>query len=410
VARVQVIAAGAALFLAAPIPPASPAGSGSPHIVLLRPGAGDPAVVAGGPVRFVYPALSGYAADLTPAAAARLRGDPRVAMVAPDVPMRAADFAIPEGVVRVSAPRSPTAAIDGRRPPRYDVNVAVVDTGIDTHPDLNLVGGVNCSSGRSYEDRYGHGTHAAGIVGAYDDGRGVVGVAPGVRLWAVRVLDDAGAGDLAEMLCGMDWVTSTRTDGDPGNDIDVANVSVGGPGPGYDDGNCGASANDALHAAICRSVATGVTYVVAAGNTNSDAAGFVPASYDEVITVSALTDTDGRPGGQGPDPACRPGEHDDGFASFSNFGPDVDFIAPGVCVLSTLPRNFSDTGPAYGLLSGTSFAAPHVSGAAVLYLVRHPSATPAEVRQALLAAASYDWNDAADPDDIKEPRVDVTGF
>jgi subtilisin len=408
VARLRFVAAAAALFVLAPIPPASPVGlepSPTPHVVMFRPGAGDADAVAGR-VRFRYrSALSGYLADLSPAEVDRLRRDPRVASVTPDAPMKVNAVAVPDGIARVRATYSPTAAIDGRRPPVFHINVAVIDTGIDEHPDLNLVGGKNCSTGRSYRDQYGHGTHAAGTIGAFDDGRGVVGMAPGVRLWAVRVLDDKGEGSLGEMLCGIDWVTSTRTDGDSDNDIHVANVSVGGPG--FDDGNCGASANDPFHAAVCRSVEAGVTYVVAAGNAGIDAAGFSPASFDEVISVSALADTDGHPGGEGPRPDCRPDERDDHFASFSNYGPDVDFIAPGVCVVSTLPRHFSTGGPAYGQLTGTSFAAPHVSGAAALYLARHPFARPAEVRRALLAAGNRDWDNSRDPDGIKEPLVDA---
>jgi hypothetical protein len=411
VVRVHIVAGAAALFLVAPIPPASPVGLDSdsaPYIVTFRPGAADPDAVTGA-VRFRYrSALSGYGADLSPAAVARLRRDPRVASVTPDRPMKASGVPVPDGIARVRATSSPTAAIDGRRPPVFDVNVAVVDTGIDNHPDLNVVGGTNCSTGHGYRDRYGHGTHAAGTIGAFDDGRGVVGVAPGVRLWAVRVLDDVGEGSLGEMLCGIDWVTSTRTDSDSDNDIDVANVSVGGPG--FDDGNCGASNNDPLHAAICRSVEAGVTYVVAAGNASIDVAGFVPASYSEVISVSAMADTDGAPGAQGSRPGCRPDERDDNFASFSNFGPDVDFIAPGVCVVSTLPQTDSNSGPAYGQLTGTSFAAPHVTGAVVLYLAEHPFADPEEVRHALLAAGSWDWDNSSDPDGIKEPRVDVARF
>lgn len=407
VARLHLVAAAAALFLIAPIPPASPVGleSPAPFIVMFHPGAGDPDAVSGA-VRFRYrSALSGYAADLTPAAVERLRRDPRVASVTPDRHLKVSAVAVPAGIARVNATESPTASIDGRRPPVYDVNVAVIDTGIDTHPDLNVVGGINCSTGRSYRDVYGHGTHAAGIIGAFDDGRGVVGVAPGVRLWAVRVLDDKGEGELSEMICGIDWVTSTRTDADPDNDIDVANISVGGPG--VDDDACGAAVDDTLHAAICRSVEVGVTYVAAAGNAGIDAARFAPASYDEVISVSALTDTDGTPGGSGPRPACRPDERDDHFASFSNFGADVDLIAPGVCVVSTLPQSRSSSGPNYGQLTGTSFAAPHVTGAAVLYLVKHPLADPREIRQALLAAGSFDWDNSSDPDGLKEPRVDV---
>jgi subtilisin len=402
-----------------PIPaPAQSALVAAPYVVSLRPGAGDPARVAaeqaqsfGFTVQDVYQsALSGYAADLTPEHLAALRADPRVASVEADRQVFASGQITPEGIDRVQADISTTAAIDQVDKPRFDVNVAVLDTGIDSgHPDLNVVGGVDCARGKGFADRFGHGTHIAGIIGALDDGVGVVGVAPGARLWAVRVLDEQGQGTLRDLLCGVDWVTSTRTDADPSNDIEVANLSLGGTGG--DDGRCGHTDNDFLHQAICRSVAAGVTYVVAAGNGSEDAAGYSPASYDEVITVSALADADGRPGGLGGSPACRADE-DDTLANFSNYGPDVDLIAPGVCILSTVPKQSVALGrtKGYGVLSGTSFAAPHVTGAAVLYLAQNPGASPATVRQALIAAGSSNWDNSDDPDGIKEPLVDVEAF
>jgi subtilisin family serine protease len=409
----------AAAVVLIPVPaPALPSPPAAPYIVSLKTDAGDPATVAaeqaealGFTVRLVYQsALTGYAADLTPADLAALRADPRVASVEADRPVSASGQIVPDGVERIQANISSTAAIDGVDTPRLDVNVAVLDTGIDlTHPDLNVVGGADCAKGRGYGDRFGHGTHIAGIIGARDDGVGVVGVAPGVRLWAVRVLDEQGQGTLRELLCGVDWVTSTRTDSDPTNDIQVANLSLGGAGG--DDGHCGRVDNDFLHQAICRSVAAGVTYVVAAGNGSEDAAGYSPASYDEVITVSALADSDGRSGSLGGSPGCRADE-DDTLANFSNFGADVDLIAPGVCILSTAPKQSVAFGRTngYGVLSGTSFAAPHVAGAAALYLARNPGASPAAVRNALVAAGTFDWDNSEDPDGVKEPLVDVEGF
>jgi subtilisin family serine protease len=147
-------------------------------------------------------------------------------------------------------------------------------------------------------------------------------------------------------------------------------------------------------------VAAGVTYVVAAGNSSSDASFFVPANFPEVITVSAITDFDGAPGGAGA-PTCAYGT-DDQFAGFSNFGPPVDLAAPGVCVLSTW------RGGGYNTISGTSMASPHVTGAAALYKSTHPSATPAQVKAALQAAGTFDWT--GDPDTTKEPLVNVSGF
>jgi len=389
----------------------------STYLVSLRPLAGASGAFAalqadrlGFTVLDTYSnAVSGFAATMTPAVRNRLRANPLVASIQADRPIRGTAQYVPYGITRVHADVSKTASIDAVDPPRIDVNVAVLDTGVDTgHDDLNVAGGYSCAKGRSYDDHYGHGTHAAGTIGALDDRRGVVGVAPGARIFGVKVLDDDANGTTRELLCGIEWVTSTRYDNDSKNDIDVANLSLGGVGT--DDGNCGKSDNDVLHQAICKSVEAGVTYVVAAGNEHEDASSLIPAAYSEVITVSAVADADGRSGGEGGSPACRPDE-DDTLANFSNHGSVVDIAAPGVCIFSTMPKDAEiGDGSGYGTLTGTSFAAPHVAGAAALWISGHPSASPAEVRSALIAAGSYDWNNSDDPDNQKEPLVDVSSF
>jgi subtilisin family serine protease len=229
----------------------------------------------------------------------------------------------------------------------------------------------------------------AGTIAAADDGRGVVGVAPGARLWAVRVLDSHGHGALSSVLCGIDWVTANA------RVIDVANLSLGSPG--HKPAGSGCRTGDAFHDAICRSVAAGVTYTVAAGNQATDAGRVVPAAYDEVLTVSALADFDGLPGGRGRD-GCRR-DQDDTLADFSNHGPAVDLIAPGACIVSTWP------GGGLAMASGTSMAAPHVAGAAARIRAAHPGERPAQVRAALLAAAGTDWNPHDDPDGRAEPLL-----
>jgi len=389
----------------------------STYLVSLRPLAGASGAFAalqadrlGFTVLDTYSnALSGFAATMTPAVRNRLAANPLVASIQADRPIRGTAQYVPYGITRVHADVSKTASIDAVDPPRIDVNVAVLDTGVDTgHDDLNVAGGYSCAKGRSYDDHYGHGTHAAGTIGALDDRRGVVGVAPGARIFGVKVLDDDANGTTRELLCGIEWVTSTRYDNDPKNDIDVANLSLGGVGT--DDGNCGKSDNDVLHQAICKSVEAGVTYVVAAGNEHEDASSLIPAAYSEVITVSAVADADGRSGGEGGSPACRADE-DDTLADFSNYGTVVDIAAPGVCIFSTMPKDAEiGDGSGYGTLTGTSFAAPHVAGAAALWISGHPSASPAEVRSALIAAGSYDWNNSDDADNQKEPLVDVSSF
>src|SRR5262249_23283885 len=126
------------------------------------------------------------------------------------------------------------------------------------------------------------------------------------------------------------------------------------------------------------------------------------AAYPEVITVSALADFDGETGGLA-NPTCL-SDVDDTFAYFSNYGAGIDIIAPGVCILST----WNDGG--YNTLSGTSMPTPHLAGASALYISTHPLATPAQVKQALQAAGSANWNNLDDPDGIKEPLLDVSSF
>jgi subtilisin family serine protease len=365
------------------------------YIVAVR--GGDPGAVAGehgrrygAKVDHIYRhAVQGYAARMSAAAARRVAADDRVAAVTPDRRMSlAAGQILPPGIDRIDADQSSTAAGDGRG--AVDVDIAIIDTGIDVrHQDLNVVGGVSCVPGStSFNDGYGHGTHVAGIAAAKDNHQGVAGVAPGARLWAVRVLTSEGSGTLGSIICGVDWVTAHA------DTIEVANMSLGGSAP---EGSC---ADGGLHEAICASVAAGVTYAVAAGNEAIDARSIAPASYDEVITVSAMTDFDGKPGGAGT-PTCQIGT-DDTFAFFSNFGADIDLIAPGVCVYSTF------RGGDYIAASGTSMASPHVAGAAALYKSTHPSATPAQVRAALREAGTFDWT--GDPDATQEPLVNVGAF
>jgi len=386
------------------------AGVGDPdrvlgHYIVVLDGATDPEEAAaaaerayGVSVDEVYDtALHGFSAGMRLADAQAIAGDAGVSSVEADVRVHLAAQAMPTGVRRSGAMASPTARINGRDR-RVNVDVAVIDTGVDLdHPDLNVYrrGGRNCSMlGLDPDDENGHGTHVAGTIGALDNRSGVVGMAPGARIWPVRVLSPSGSGTMSEVICGIDYVTRHAAQ------IEVANVSLGAEGG--DDGNCGRTNRDAMHRAICASVAAGVTYVVAAGNSRQRAALIAPAAYDEVITVSALADFNGRPGG-GARATCRAGT-DDRLAPFSNYGRDVDLIAPGMCIRSTW------MGGGYGTASGTSMASPHVTGAAALYLARHPAARPAAVRAALRAAGTARWSPARDPDGIHEPLLNVAGF
>lgn len=386
------------------------------YVVTLR--SGDPAAVAAEHARLgvrvgsvLSAALNGYTARMGAGLAREVAADPRVSSVVADRAVtaltggdsRSAAFlrvaaspenaqTTPSGVTRVGAADSSTKAGDGEG--SVDADIAVLDTGIDLdHPDLTVAGGVNCVPGdKSYDDKRGHGTHMAGIAAARDNGTGVVGVAPGARVWAVRVLDEQGNGSLSTLLCGIEWVT------DHADVIDVANMSLTGRDVdrGCEDG--------ALHQAICASVEAGVTYTVAAGNSGSDARYFTPAAYPEVITVSALADFDGLPGALASTPSrCRGGD-DDEFAEFSNFGSPVDLLAPGVCIRGPWLEG------AYATLTGSSQSAAHVAGAAALYVSANGNATPAEVRDALVDAGSTSWLTGTDPDGEPEPLLDVSSF
>jgi subtilisin family serine protease len=311
-----------------------------------------------------------------------LRRNPQVVSVEPDRKVTLSDQSLPTGVDRIDADRNGLAKIDGTDE-RVDVDVAVLDTGVDYgYPDLNVWRVADCTGETTNDgtriewDRDVHGTHVAGTIGALDNEIGVVGVAPGARIWSVRVLDSSGSGYDSWIICGLDLVAKYATDqGDGAGTVDVANLSLGGRGR---DSDC-ATDRDRFHRAFCRTVAAGVTVVVAAGNAGIDAKYETPAAYDEVITVSAQADSDGNPGGN--DPRTLDGR-DDTFAQFSNYGADVDIAAPGFDIRSTWPTYFRNSS-GYQRLSGTSMVSPHVAGAAVLYLAANAGASPKAVKAAL---------------------------
>jgi subtilisin len=372
--------------------------------VVFKGSVADPAALAasqtkklGATLNYVYKvALRGYAATIPTSRLAELTSDPTVAYVAADAPVSAAAQLLTPSVDRVDGELSSTVSGDGAG--SVNLNVAVLDSGIDlTHPDLNVVGGVNCTKARSFADENGHGTGVAGVIAAKDDSFGVVGVSPGARLWAVRVLNKNNKGAWSTIICGIDWVTSTRTDSDPTNDIAVANMSIGGKGS--DDGNCGLTNQDPVHQAICRSVTAGVPYIVAAGNESDDLANHIPAAYDEVLSATAIIDTDGQPGGTGPGFVVFGGTRcplrslvqDDSAVSFSNFATtsaDQAHVvaAPGACVITDF------LGGQLAVESGTSFSSPHVAGVAALCIASGPYAglAPAQIVQKLVSdAAAY---------------------
>ena len=400
----------------------------TPVIVELKPGT-DPVKLAtklGIKPRQVYTAAGeGFAADLTTQQVAELKLLPDVASVAPDrvvaridpikprrpsgprfrpgtepylPPDQFEQYVTPE-IRRVGTPESVTADIDGRDDKRVDADIAVLDGGVDPyHPDLDVRGGIDCVRGprseRGWGDRDGHGTLVAGFAAAIDNEFGVVGTAPGARIWSVRVATPTGFITDSALLCGLDYVAGSS------QRIDVANLSLTGVAT---DGPCGTNAGPD-HRRICRITDKGVTVVAAAGNSSADATFYTPASYKEVITVSAMTDYDGLPGGLAPvPPECFPTEQDDHMATFSNFGKPIDVAAPGVCVASTYP------GGEYVYVEGTSFAAPLVAGASALLLSKKPNLTPEQVRARILRDAEP-GPIPDDPDNFPEGILDVKTF
>lgn len=336
-------------------------------------------------------AIHGFYAHLNGNQADRLEQDTRVLAVETNLPRAVLTQTIPTGVRRVGCQSNALWAASSVTP--INVDVAVLDTGVGPHADLNIYRGVSFTTDNTDgSDYYGHGTHVAGIIGAKNDTSGVVGVAPGCRIWSVRVLYNDGTGSVSDIISGIDYVTQHASE------IEVANMSLGG---------LGYTAAERL--AIQNSVAAGVVYVVAAGNSSYDVLGgdgilgtgddMCPAAFPECMTVAAITDTDGIAGGWG---SINAWGADDAVAGYSNYslvadssnpvsspGLAIDVAAPGTQIYSTYVGN------TYAYMSGTSMASPHVAGAVALYIAANARATTAAgvyaIRQAIINRAT-DWN------------------
>lgn len=319
------------------------------YIVVLREGA-DPASVAGFhelPTTFQYrTVLNGFAAWIAPGQLSKLQSDPDVLYVEEDGVATINAQTIPWGIGTgsgVAATISSTQAGNGSGTVSGPT-VFVIDTGIWNHPDLNRVGHVNFAGGKN-DDCNGHGTHVAGTIGAKDDANYVVGVAPGVAVFGVKVLSCSGSGTWTGVINGMNYAASHSAS------RKVANLSLGG----------GFSAS--VNAAAANLVSNDVATAVAAGNSGVDASGSSPASEPSVLTVAA---------------------HDSAGvnASWSNYGSVVDVSAPGVSVLSTAKGGGTTT------YSGTSMASPHTAGALALYRANNASASATTSQNAVKANTS----------------------
>jgi len=291
----------------------------------------------GGKIKYQYNVISAVACSLPTTAVDALRKNPKVAYVELDGVVEAIGEVLPWGVDRIDADRvwdrDSNLVVDAGANIGYGIKVAVLDTGIDyDHPDLvdNVAGGVSLVNYTiDYMDDNGHGTHVAGIIAAVDNDVGIIGTAPGVWLYAVKVLDSGGSGYLSDVIAGIDWAVN--------NGMQLISMSLGTD-----------TDYQSLHDACDNAYAAGVLLVAAAGNDASrlsvrfgiDTIDY-PARYDSVIAVGAVDELDER-------------------AVWSSTGPELELSAPGVDINSTY---LDDT---YSLLSGTSMACPHVTGTAAL--------------------------------------------
>ncbi|MFJ9808978.1 S8 family serine peptidase [Streptomyces sp. NPDC101158] len=303
----------------------------------------------GGAVRTVFgTALRGYAAEMTAAQAQRVAADPAVAYVQEDGlhAVSSTQTDPPWGLDRIDQRSLPLDRRYTAAQTASNVTAYLVDSGLrTTHAQFQgraVIGVDKVGDGRQGADCTGHGTHVAGIVGGKD-----YGVAKGVKLVAVRVTDCQDRAATSAIISAADWITAHAIK--PA----VVNMSING------------AANSAEDEAIKRSIASGITWVVSSGNGGTDACRNSPARIGTALVVNNSTSDDVR-------------------RSDSNYGSCTDLFAPGTAITSA--GNGSDT--ASRVLTGTSMAAPHVAGAAALFLSTHPSATPAEVHSALIGAAT----------------------
>lgn len=295
-------------------------------------------------------ALKGFSVRMSEDKATRLAEDPRVAFVEEDSEVEASvtQSGATWGLDRIDQRDLPLDTTYTYNATGSTVKAYIIDTGIRaTHTEIAgrvISGFTSITDGQGTNDCNGHGTHVSGTVGG-----STYGVAKNVTLVAVRVLDCSGSGTTSGVIAGVDWVTGNHTAGTPA----VANMSLGG------------GASSALDTAVENSVADGVTYAIAAGNSNADACTQSPARAPNAITVGATTTTDAR-------------------SSFSNFGTCLDIFAPG----SSITSSWSTSDTATNTISGTSMAAPHVAGVAALFLETNPGSSPATVTAAIVNSST----------------------
>jgi subtilisin family serine protease len=328
------------------------------YIVVFKDSVGNPAAEAanavrgsGGQLHYTYSAaIKGFAATLPDSAVQALRNNPNVDYVEQDQTVSLSAEVLAQspatwGLDRIDQQYRPLDTVYHYGYNGTGVTAFIIDTGIyASHEDFAgrvLAGATFINDGRGTNDCNGHGTHVAGTVGGTR-----WGVAKGVSLVPVRVLDCRGSGSYSGVIAGIDWMVDSVMDGEVSNGTKpaVANMSLGG------------GKSTAMNSAVAGAVTNGVIMVVAAGNSSADACNYSPSSEPSAITVGATTSSDAR-------------------SSYSNYGSCVDIFAPGSSITSAWNTGSNAT----NTISGTSMASPHVAGAAALALQVNPSALPAAI-------------------------------
>lgn len=296
-----------------------------------------------GEILFTYDKLYAVSAEVPTAAIPILLENDNIINIEEDVMIEQQAQQIDWGMTTINAPKAWSSSLRGN-----GVKIAVLDTGVSSHPDLLISGGASfVPYTNSYDDDNGHGTHVAGIIGAVDNEIGVIGVAPESSIYAVKVLDKEGSGYISEIVAGINWAIT--------NKMDIINLSLATP-----------EHSILLKAAVDKAYANGILVVAAAGNNGStegttDTVEF-PARYPSVIAVSALDKNNIR-------------------GSFSATGSTVEIAAPGVSILST------HIGNDYVSFNGTSMATPFISGILAQLKNAYPTLTNVELREKLQQSA-----------------------
>ncbi|MFS0862270.1 S8 family serine peptidase [Fredinandcohnia sp. 179-A 10B2 NHS] len=296
-----------------------------------------------GEILFKYDQLQAVSAEVPVSAIPLLLQDENIISVEEDLLIEQQVQQIDWGIASINAPSAWNSTLTGK-----GIKIAVLDSGISAHPDLRIEGGISfVSYTNSYEDDNGHGTHVAGIIGALDNGIGVIGVAPESSIYAVKVLDQEGSGYVSEIVAGINWSIT--------NKMDIINLSL-----------ATTEHSMLLKAAVDKAYAHGILVVAAAGNNgsadgNNDTVEF-PARYPSVIAVSAIDKNNIR-------------------GIFSATGSTIEIAAPGVSILSTYIGN------GYVTFNGTSMATPFISGILAQLKNAYPTLSNVALREKLQQGA-----------------------